>query len=64
MTLEYSPYISTRRTRTKPAAPHDITKGAGGAKGTDYKQIEITIRKNGVIRIELIPKHLLNKKKK
>jgi hypothetical protein len=54
MTLEYSPYITTRRTRAKqsPIVP------------PDYKQIEITIRKNGVIRIELIPKHLLNKKKK
>jgi hypothetical protein len=26
-----------------------------------YKQIEITIKKNGIIRIEIIPKKLINK---
>lgn len=47
MTLEYSPLPKNKKPRI--FHPH-------------IKQIEITIRKNGVIRIELIPKHLLNKK--
>jgi hypothetical protein len=52
MTLQYSSIKSRKKNKQSYTDSHD------------YKQIEITIRKNGVIRIELIPKHLLNKKKK
>jgi hypothetical protein len=45
MTLQYSNYKSSKSKSKKKDIPQ-------------FKQIEITIKKNGIIRIELIPPYL------
>lgn len=63
MTLQYSEYKSSKSKKCKcknkytagMGANGSFTAGARSDKIAEFRQVEITIRKNGVIRIELIP---------